>query len=321
MFSDLEPDTPTQGRKLSNLIAPFVYFGGKSRAAPLVWKALGTVHTYVEPFCGSAAVLLGRPGSNHLRETINDINGFVANFWRSVSEDPDQVIAHIVYPTSEIDLHARHKWLVDQRPRILESMAADPDWCDAKVAGWWAWGASIWFAEGWCTGPLHKIKPRTSGHLQGNGTQSINFDADKDIRVLSERMKKVRALCGDWKRAVTPSVLFGELKSDHVTGVFLDPPYGIDRRSCYGTDDNPQTSADVRGWCMENGQNPRLRIVLAGSGIEHSELESHGWTVVAWEGGGYLFSDNAKKNASLERLWMSPGCLTPGNDVMDLFSE
>jgi len=41
------------------LAAPFPYFGGKSGACETVWKAFGTVDNYVEPFAGSAAMLLG----------------------------------------------------------------------------------------------------------------------------------------------------------------------------------------------------------------------------------------------------------------------
>jgi site-specific DNA-adenine methylase len=42
------------------LKAPFPYFGGKSRIAAEVWRRFGDVKTYVEPFCGSCAVLLAR---------------------------------------------------------------------------------------------------------------------------------------------------------------------------------------------------------------------------------------------------------------------
>ncbi len=42
---------------------PFPWFGGKSAVADRVWTALGPdVMNYVEPFCGSCAVLLLRPG-------------------------------------------------------------------------------------------------------------------------------------------------------------------------------------------------------------------------------------------------------------------
>jgi DNA adenine methylase len=53
------------------LRAPFPWFGGKSRAAHLVWAAFGDVPNYVEPFFGSGAVLLGgrvaahRDGQRH----------------------------------------------------------------------------------------------------------------------------------------------------------------------------------------------------------------------------------------------------------------
>ena len=43
------------------LKAPFPYFGGKSRAAALVWPRFGVVRNYCEPFFGSGAMLLARP--------------------------------------------------------------------------------------------------------------------------------------------------------------------------------------------------------------------------------------------------------------------
>jgi hypothetical protein len=66
------------------------YFGGKTDAAPAVWAALGDVSHYVEPFCGSAAVLLARPHAPRV-ETVNDADGMVANFWRAVAADPRHV--------------------------------------------------------------------------------------------------------------------------------------------------------------------------------------------------------------------------------------
>ncbi|MFK5173473.1 DNA adenine methylase, partial [Propionibacterium freudenreichii] len=63
------------------LDAPFPYFGGKRRVAPEVWRRFGDVKNYVEPFFGSGAVLLGRPETHTSGiETINDLDGYVANF-------------------------------------------------------------------------------------------------------------------------------------------------------------------------------------------------------------------------------------------------
>ena len=76
------------------LRAPFPYFGGKREAAALVWSALGRVQNYVEPFFGSGAVLLGRPPGWRGNETVNDLDGMVANFWRAVKADPAIVAEH-----------------------------------------------------------------------------------------------------------------------------------------------------------------------------------------------------------------------------------
>ena len=62
-----------EGRVDLSLSAPFPYFGGKRRAAPIIWQALGDPSGYVEPFAGSAAVLLARPPFKGRRtETLND---------------------------------------------------------------------------------------------------------------------------------------------------------------------------------------------------------------------------------------------------------
>ena len=60
------------------LKAPFPYFGGKSKIAEQVWTLLGDVKNYVEPFAGSAAVLLARPRFKG-PETLNDFSCVAAN--------------------------------------------------------------------------------------------------------------------------------------------------------------------------------------------------------------------------------------------------
>ena len=132
------------------LAAPFPYFGGKSDAARSVWEAFGIVANYVEPFAGSAAMLLAAPEGKRI-ETINDADGFVSNFWRAIAHNPDAVAFHADWPCNEIDLFARHGWLVNRAERLKWSLE-DPDFFDAKIAGWWCWGACNWIGSGWCQG-------------------------------------------------------------------------------------------------------------------------------------------------------------------------
>lgn len=139
------------GEKRDILKAPFPAFGGKSQVADMVWRRLGDPRNYIEPFAFTAAVLLRRrvPGAI---ETINDLNSYVANFWRAVQHDPEAVARHADWPVVEDDLHARHKWLMfsADAASALSRVREDPDHYDARIAGWWCWGACCWIGSGWC---------------------------------------------------------------------------------------------------------------------------------------------------------------------------
>src|SRR5208282_5063193 len=130
--------------------APFPWFGGKSRAADLVWQRFGDVPNYCEPFFGSGAVLLERQHRART-ETVNDRDCFVANFWRALQADPQAVARYADNPVNESDQHARHLWLIQQTD-WAERMKTEPEFYDAKIAGWWVWGQCIWIGSGWCSG-------------------------------------------------------------------------------------------------------------------------------------------------------------------------
>lgn len=316
------------------LKAPFPYFGGKSRVAHLVWDALGCVKNYVEPFAGSLAVLLARPHNPGI-ETVNDMDCLLANFWRAVAIDPDAVAHHADWPVNEADLEARHYWLVTQKDSIRDRLG-DPDWYDAKAAGWWVWGISAWIGGGWCagTGLWHHdgsqwYKKGTAGqginrqlpHL-GTAGQGINRQSGAiyDMMAsLSARLRRVRVACGDWSRVCGPSVTH----KNGLTGVFLDPPYSnAMRASGIYSEDCGAVATDVTAWAMANGCNPLMRIVVAGYAGEHDGLTDAGWRCVAWEAhGGYGNQGNGRgrANAGMERLWLSPHCL--GRDAESMAGD
>jgi len=297
-------------------------FGGKRRAASLVWEALGNVDHYIEPFCGSAAILLARPHEGRC-ETVNDLDGMVANFWRAVRANPDAVAEACDWPVIEADLHARHLWLIGQRERLTERLIADPEWYDARAAGWWVWGACAWIGTGWCDAgrPSRKLP-----HLgdEGRGVHAprrgaafaddaVGFTTTVEwFRALSERLRRVRVASGDWRRVVaSESTLYpaGRGSDTYTTGVYLDPPYaeGSQQYAAGGT--GTSLSADVRAWCVEHDTDPRLRIVLSGYAGEHDALEARGWRVVEWKANGGYSNATGGANAARERLWLSPRCV------------
>jgi hypothetical protein len=318
--------------------APMPWFGGKRRVAPLVWAALGDVQNYVEPFAGSLAVLLGRPAEHHGRtETVNDADCYLANFWRALSLAPEEVARCADWPVNECDLVARHLWLVNEGKARIARMEADPDFYDAKVAGWWVWGINSWIGSGWCsgTGPWQVVdgELRKRPHL-GDAGRGVNrklprlgsrgkdkpgreTDCDALIgyfNALAARLRGVRVCCGDWARTVTR----GALSFGSTVGVFLDPPYSGDVRAAdlYSTDDHG-IAVPVREWCIANGNDPRMRIVLAGYEAEHAEHMPADWRMVAWKANaayqGHDSGDGANKShRKQERLWLSPHCLRAG---------
>src|SRR5699024_7877784 len=114
------------GGGVTTLSAPFPYFGGKRRAAPTIWGALGDPGGYVEPFAGSAAVLPARPEFKGRRvETLNDADGWLVNTWRAIQLSPADVAAHASGPVTEIDYHARLAWLQERRTDGLVSWLED----------------------------------------------------------------------------------------------------------------------------------------------------------------------------------------------------
>jgi hypothetical protein len=307
-------------------IAPFPWFGGKRRVAPEVWAALGAVDNYVEPFAGSLAVLLARPDSRWRTgaETVNDKDYYIENFWRALSAAPEEVANWADWPVNEGALLPRHLWLVNEGRKRIASMEADPDFYDAKVAGWWVWGINSWIGGGWCSGqgPWRIVdgrviddrtapSPARDGtgvssrrpHL-GNAGQGVNRqlphlgnrsndkpgreesldDLMSYFRALAARLRRVRVCCGDWERVVTD----GALAYGDSVGVFLDPPYDTDVRdsAIYNTDaEHGQISGAVREWALAHGDNPRYRIVLAGYEAEHASQMPDSWRVIAYSAG------------------------------------
>lgn len=302
---------------MDTIKAPFPWFGGKSRVAPEVWAAFGKVDNYVEPFFGSGAVLLARPDVDGSEtETVNDADHYLANFWRACAVAPDEVAHWADWPVNEVDIHARHQWLVNQAA-FRAAMIADPDHYDPKVAGWWVHGLCSWIGSGYCD-PRHfggepsRQLPhlgddgmgvnRNLPHL-GNDGRGYVYDL---MRALSKRLRRVRVACGDWSRVVTDSVTWRH----GMTGVLLDPPYS-QGDTVYGNQDK-STSAAVREWAIASGANPKMRIALCGYEGEHDMPPT--WRKHEWKARGGYSSQNAdgdNENAARERVWFSPACIVP----------
>lgn len=302
------------------LFAPFPYFGGKRKIMDDVWNRFGTPKQYIEPFCGSAAVLLAAPSPASL-EVIGDGSGFIANFWRAVKNQPAEVAKWADYPVSHIDLGSRHGWLVMQFERIGAELQ-NPDWPgDAKVAGWWLWGQCAWIGDGWCKwgGKIPHVSdagrgvqaigkiPHVSGagsgvqaigripHVSGAGMGQMMTSGGRTAWVwlhrLAARLERVRVIHGDWSRCLNTN------SGGNDTAVFLDPPY-LAFESLYGHD--IPVANQVAEWAREN---EHLRIALCG---HDGDYDMPGWDVVNWSRNRTTYGSTKTKDS--ECVWYSPAC-------------
>jgi DNA adenine methylase len=290
--------------------APFPYFGGKRKIVGQVWERFGSVANYVEPFAGTAACLFARPEPFSGNETINDFDGLIANFWRSVKLHPEETAEHADWPVNENDLHARHAWLVSVKDTLAPKLEGDPGWCDPKIAGWWVWGMACWIGSGFCsgTGPWSVVDGQLV-HLGNNG-QGDEQQARLVpwFKALSDRLRRVRVCSGDWSRVCGPSVTY----KHGLTAVFLDPPYAdtAARASGLYREDSLSVAHDVREWAIEAGKRPDMRVALCGYDGEH-QMPSD-WETIAWNAGEGFGAQSYDRtgNGKRERVWFSPACLT-----------
>jgi DNA adenine methylase len=321
------------------MTSPFPYFGGKRTVASDVWRRLGTPVQYIEPFCGSAAVLLAAPRPAPL-EVVGDGSGFIANFWRATKAQPGHVAEWADYPVSHIDLGARHGWLMAQRYR-LGSALQDPDWPgDAKIAGWWLWGQCCWIGSGWCDW-FGKIPHAGIGQIPhvsdaGMGVQAIGqiphvSDAGRGVQAigqvphvsnagvgplvtsggrtawvwlhrLADRLERVRVVHGDWSRCLNHHY------GGEGTALFLDPPYRS-YEMVYGS--SAPVADAVEAWAREHGH---LRIALCGL---IGDYDLPGWNSVEWSRGGFTYAGDT--TTGRECVWYSPACLPANARQADMF--
>lgn len=207
------------------------------------------------------------------------------------------------------DLHARHRWLWERRDQLQGQLESDPDWCDIKVAGWWLWGMANFFTGAFCV----REKPNRCKLLcdSNRGITGTTSDPHQWMQELQDRMRRVKVLCGDFKRALTPSVIN---PNGGNSGVFLDPPYDGGDTRVYGAQNSASIFQETLDWALANA-SPTVRVVMAGY---DTRPMPEGWRELAWKGhGGHGRRKDNKENTNQdrERLWLSPSCLNPESET------
>lgn len=245
------------------------YFGGKATLAPWICANLPHHAQYVEPFCGSASVLLHKPRSRS--EWLNDLNRFTINYLRWVQNDVVELVEAInrLRPDYEIGLPA--------------------DCCTVEDAAEFYLYSQLSFMGGgtrWSTGASTNGTKINIGHLWQDsrrlqGVKITNLDAfDAIARV-----------------------------QDADTLMYVDPPYlGSVRKSKDSRTANPKESMPRRQYAHEflsEEEHRRLgrllikspaMVVLSGfaSPLYAELFDVQGWKTVS-----------RRANGGVEMLWLN----------------
>lgn len=233
---------------------------------------------------------------------------------------PDEVAYYADWPINENDRVARSLWLANRKESLQAKLEGDPEYYDAKIAGWWAWGmcCTIGGRFAWGNGPwvaedgelVYRPGHGGIGTLHGipdignfNGLLRRDKPVSEYLRELSARLRYVRVCCGNWDRILRPE----RVPNGDIIGVFLDPPYSAPRQGRLYAEDDITVSKEVEAWALAHGNNPRYRIVLAGYEGEH---EMSGWGIYEWQANGGYGNQGEKENINKtkERLWYSQYC-------------
>lgn len=252
------------------------------------------------------------------------------NVWRSIIFSPDETAQQCDWPVNHADLVARKKYMLENKEKLLAGLQENPEWHDAKIAGYWIWAASCWIGSGMMrpnqipylagdSGIHSKIPHLTRDSGIHSQRPHLTRDAGNSVyewlNVLSKRLRYVKVVCGDWSR-----VCGGNWQDNNrPVGMFFDPPYATEGRDENIYDCESMTVAkDVEKWVLERGENPNYRIVVAGYDDEYKTLLDNGWAYEAWSAGGGYSRSNTRGavNRHRERLFISPHCLTKEKEML-----
>lgn len=187
---------------------PFAYYGGKTRLAPWIASLLPPHRVYVEPFAGSAAVLLHKQPSTH--EILNDVDGNVVTFFRVLRDRPDELeLACALTPYARDEFNACHP---DEVTEDLDDVE--------RARRWWA---------------------RSSMSFASTGTSATGFSTSivrgaNNARTMSSRVGRFAELAARLRTVTIENrdalEVLGRYDSPDAV-VYLDPPYAGETRTSY----------------------------------------------------------------------------------------
>lgn len=255
---------------------PITWFGGKSKLAARIVGHFPDHRTYVEPFGGSAAVLLAKPPSPV--EVYNDIDHNLVNLFR-VLREPE--LFERLRVACEATLYSRAEFYLAQQPAHDPVEAARRFIVRQRQSHGGvgrAWSYCVADAQ---TGMSSAVRRWLSGIER--------------LPAIHRRLRRVQIEAADWSEVLVrydrPDTLF-----------YLDPPYVAETRVGGGYRHELGQSDHVR--LIEAVQSLSGMVILSGYPSDaYQTLEDQGWRRVEYDVPAYM---SPRRDRRRESLWISP---------------
>lgn len=192
-----------QGKELvaRAINSPFKWAGGKSRLRRYIVPLIPPHTCYLEPFCGAAWVLFGKPPSDV--EVINDIDSELVTFFKVVKEKPDELLQAFEW---ELVARAEFERLASLDPSTLTDVQRAHRFYYLIMAGW----------GGEANYPRFQISISDGGH--GNRLIGALKHLEDRIRPVHNRLRTVIIENLSWEACIDKYDRQG-------TFMYIDPPY------------------------------------------------------------------------------------------------
>lgn len=267
---------------------PITWFGGKSKLAARIVGHFPGHRTYVEPFGGSAAVLLAKPPSPV--EVYNDIDHDLVNLFRVLRE---RELFVRLKEACEATLYSRAEFYLAQQPTGDPVEAARRFIVRQRQSHGGvgrAWSYCVADAQ---TGMSSAVRRWLSGIER--------------LPAIHRRLRRVQIEAADWSEVLArydrPDTLF-----------YLDPPYAAETR--VGGGYRHELGLDGHARLIEAIQSLSGMVILSGYRCDaYQTLEDRGWLRVEYDVPAYM---SPRRDRRRESLWISPSALAGRGDSVAL---
>lgn len=267
-------------------ISGFKWYGAKLMHLELILPRLPKTQTYVEPYAGSASVLLNRPPDAAEVEVLNDLDEEVTTFFSVLRDRPGELVERLLATP-----YARAEY-----ERAVRAHANPPD--DPVERARLFFVRSVQSYTGMEQNPSEGAWSYSRKQARkGKSTRVHQWESKiDDLREVAARLRDVQIECDDALAVID--------RYDHEDCLhYVDPPYVHDTRNDSSDDvyvgemtaDNHRELCEVLRGCEGH-------VALSGypNDIYAEELEANGWHRHESEQG---ISTGDEGNSRVEALW------------------